>query len=351
MLGLVLVLIVYGSLYPFTFTAAHTAMLAWVWDPGLPGIRDAIVNLAVYFPAGFLLFRSLRSGSRILSATLVALAISAAMECLQSFDQGRVSSLLDLLLNTAGAAAGACTALLWPARMPASLAVILLAIIARTFPFFPRFDPHLAAFHVDQAHVYQAIFAVVDWLAVRCALAVFLKRSTVTRELAMLQLSILLRIFIIDQSSSIAEIAGGAMALAIGYLWGTAISLRRLAPIFLLTIIGRELLPLHFSSSAQAFHWIPFETILSGAPAGAVIFLNKLLLYGSALWLFDPEGRHMWKYGSALAALLLVLELAQRYLPGRTPDITDSVMVVIAACALSSLRTELRTVPRPPVTS
>ena len=39
--------------------------------------------------------------------------------------------------------------------------------------------------------------------------------------------------------------------------------------------------------------------------------------------------------GSALALLLLILEWIQRYLPGRTPDISDALLVLIAATALS----------------
>jgi len=39
-----------------------------------------------------------------------------------------------------------------------------------------------------------------------------------------------------------------------------------------------------------------------------------------------------------LAASLLVLEMVQRYLPGRTPEITDSLIAVVMTAALWSLR-------------
>jgi VanZ family protein len=352
LLTVLLILIVYGSLYPFIFLPAHTDILAWVWDPGLPGIRDAIINLAVYFPAGFLSYcaasKSIRPGFRILTAILISGALSAALECLQSFDQGRVSSLLDLLLNTGGGAAGAMLAAMLPALMPAPFAFILLAIVARTYPFFPNLHPHLSGFQAAPA-----LFAAVDWLAVRCALTVLLKRNNVTRELALLELAIPARIFIIDQGTSLGDIAGALLALAVGHLLFNRVTLRgfnrvtlrpqQLAPVMLLTAAARELLPFHFTSPPQDFHWIPFETFLAGPPAGAVLFLTKLLLYGGILWLFDPEARRIWRYGAAVAAIIGVLEWTQRYLPGRTPDITDPIIVMVAACALSALRTTTET--------
>ena len=114
----------------------------------------------------------------------------------------------------------------------------------------------------------QALYAAVDWLAVRCAIIVVLQRTRVTRELALLQLTIPLRIFILDQATSLSDIAGALLALAVSYVWLDRMTLlpRQLAPVMLLTIIARELAPFHFSAAPQEFHWIPFEMFLGGSP-------------------------------------------------------------------------------------
>jgi glycopeptide antibiotics resistance protein len=333
LLALVLLLIVYGSLFPFSFARQGTAPLAWVWASGVAGIRDTVLNLAIYVPVGFLTFYAARSRSRIWTAVLLSLVVSGALEYLQSFDQGRVSSSVDLLLNGIGGFIGAWVASLLPRRVtsdPVPFAVVLLAVVARTYPFVPALHVHWLPFRWDQV-----LFAGIDWLAVRCALAAFLQRNAVTKELAVLMLTAPTMLFILDHGASPSDCVGALLALAIGHVWMSRP--KQLAPYMLLSVITRELLPLQFASTPQDFNWIPFAAFL-GSQASAVVFLNKLLLYGSTLWLLDPMVRRIWKCAWPFAGLLFVLERVQRYLPGRTPDITDSCLVLVAACVLSALR-------------
>ncbi len=114
------VLVLYASLYPFE---------GWRWPPGqglwnlivLPWTRwqddfDKISNLLGYLPLGALLcIAARRSGWRTLPALALALALPALLsygsEVLQQFLPRRVPALEDFLLNSAGAALGAVTAL------------------------------------------------------------------------------------------------------------------------------------------------------------------------------------------------------------------------------------------------
>ncbi len=113
--------IVYASLFPFS---------GWRWPPGmafwplahLPWPRyfipfDIISNLLAYAPLGFLLcLARLRHGTRLpramASALLMGAVLSYAMEVTQHLLPQRVPSLLDWVLNTAGAALGALLAAL-----------------------------------------------------------------------------------------------------------------------------------------------------------------------------------------------------------------------------------------------
>jgi len=147
------------------------------------------------------------------------------------------------------------------------------------------------------------------------------------------------RMFLLDQQTSLSELAGALVALSISYVGLTRTwRPQQFPPLMLLAIIGRELLPLHFTAIPQTFHWIPFQTLLEGPQAGAVVFLGKLLLYTSSLWLLDPDGQRIWKFAVMVAGLVGILEWVQRYLSGRTPDISDSIIVLIGACALSAAR-------------
>ena len=344
LLAVVLILVVYGCLYPFSFSHTGKPMLAWEWEGGLDGVRDAVINLGLYFPVGLLLAVTITSRSRVLIATLSCMALSASIEVLQAFDGQRVSSFTDLLLNTIGGAMGARAASRLPRHMenPAPLAVIVLALLGRIYPLIPTIHPQWSPFRWDHA-----TFAAADWLAVRFALRAFLKRDGVTRQLAIMLLVIPAGGFIMDQGASLSDLAGGVAALVIGHFW---LRPRQFAPVMLLTVIARELLPFHLSRTPQAFHWIPFETYIGGPPALTALFLSKLAVYAGTLWLLDPESRYAGRIACSVAGLLFTLEWVQRYLAGRTPDITEPILVLIAATLLYTLRPVASAQARAPVT-
>lgn len=113
-------LIVYASLYPFSDWRdqgiAPWAYLAAPW-PKYWTAFDLGINVAGYMPFGFLSAiavlrtRPAAGGVRaVLRATVAGIAISFAMETLQSYLPARIPSNVDLGLNSTGALAGAVLA-------------------------------------------------------------------------------------------------------------------------------------------------------------------------------------------------------------------------------------------------
>ncbi len=110
-------LIIYASLYPFV-DWRDQGVAPWIFlTAPLPKYWtgfDVVSNVLDYMPLGFLLaLAALRTGRQtgsILVAVLVAAVLSLLMESLQSFLPDRVSSNLDLFLNTGGAFLGALMA-------------------------------------------------------------------------------------------------------------------------------------------------------------------------------------------------------------------------------------------------
>lgn len=110
------VLVIYASLYPF-WPWRMPPSLPWPGIVGLPWPRywgrfDIWTNAVGYWPLGFLCFAAvIRSGGGLARSLLLALVglplLSFAMETLQYFLPGRVPSLADFLLNSAGAWTGA----------------------------------------------------------------------------------------------------------------------------------------------------------------------------------------------------------------------------------------------------
>ena len=97
----------------------------------------------------------------------------------------------------------------------------------------------------------------------------------------------------------------------------------------------RELEPLRFLASAQRFSWIPFAASLEAErqPA-AVVLLGKAFYYGAGVWLGHARGWSYARAALAMAAALAVLEWTQRYLPGRSPEITDAFLALLMGLIL-----------------
>ena len=110
-------LIVFGSLYPFSFSLTGAEELARVGALPRAGTTrsDVAANVLLYLPLGtclaWLLAPRLGSTLAVAAATLIGAALSFAVETAQLYETRRVASLADFACNTAGAFAGACLAL------------------------------------------------------------------------------------------------------------------------------------------------------------------------------------------------------------------------------------------------
>jgi VanZ family protein len=118
LLGAYWLLVVYGSLYPFSGWRDQ-GLSPWEFlgapVPQYVTTFDVVANLAAYVPLGFLavlaLAPRLRGAAACAAATLLAAATSAGLEAAQGYLPNRIPSNLDLLANTAGGLAGALAGL------------------------------------------------------------------------------------------------------------------------------------------------------------------------------------------------------------------------------------------------
>ena len=100
-------------------------------------------------------------------------------------------------------------------------------------------------------------------------------------------------------------------------------------------VVLRELAPFRFAAPAQAMSWIPFAASLGSEHMNALLELfRKAYEYGVLVWLLRGAGLRYWTAGGWVAAVLVLLEMAQRYQPNRQPEITDALIAAILACIL-----------------
>ncbi len=130
--------IIYSTLYPWAgWRAPAVSMLAFLSEPW-PRYwtwQDLLLNIAGYVPLGLLGAAWLGRRLPVLAASLLALAgaalLSCSLEALQTLLPARVSSLTDLLANSAGACVGAALAAAlglqrieaWPGALARALAL------------------------------------------------------------------------------------------------------------------------------------------------------------------------------------------------------------------------------------
>ncbi|MFM8501541.1 MAG: VanZ family protein, partial [Fluviibacter sp.] len=117
-------IIVYASLYSSTAWQDRGLDLFYFLEGRWPKFwtwQDAWFNVFAYMPLGFLLSLSPTHRpwpwARVLLPLLAGFLLSASLESLQTFIPGRVSSGLDLTLNTAGTLMGSALALIFGPRL------------------------------------------------------------------------------------------------------------------------------------------------------------------------------------------------------------------------------------------
>lgn len=103
-------------------------------------------------------------------------------------------------------------------------------------------------------------------------------------------------------------------------------------------LVLRQLSPFSFVSQASEFSWQPFAQLmdLSRATATRILF-EKVCVYGAILFaLYHRTGSWIFAMLPCIAVLALG-EWAQRWIPGRTPDSLDPLLVVLVTLTLALL--------------
>ena len=296
----VVAMILYGSLFPFHFHR-NTRPIETIW--AIAQFRaermDIVANFLLYWPLGVCLvlaFRGWPMRQRVAWAILGGSALSATMESIQIFQPARLVSLWEFYGNTAGAALGALTGAV---AGGSSRARFLVAARRRPFAclmlaswlgyiLFPVLFPPFAA---------AGPASPLDWF----------ERCTVS-----LAVALLLEALIRREGPPAFPRAAGLVAV-----------------LFALHVSINALRPFQFLPEARPFGWVPFLSFLTASRESAVrAFFEKAFMYGTLVWLMARAGWTVARATMVAAGTVLALRLSQTYLPGRSAEITDTIMVL-----------------------
>jgi hypothetical protein len=252
--------------------------------------------------------------------------------------------------DTAGAPLGATAGCLtlrvtgpFSSGPPANRFVILLLMSwlgGRLFPYVPVIHAH-KYWDALKPLIFAPVLPPLDvywhlasWLAIALLLEALFGAARSRAALGVLLSAVLLaRILITRIVLSPAEVVGGIAAVL---AWILLSRLRARAIIvtvlFVTGVVLQSLEPFQFTTMARAFGWVPFRSFLIGPLNAAIIsFFEKVFVYGCLVWLLARSGCSWFSSTFWGVTLVMGLRLIQIYLPGRSAEITDAVMVLIIA--------------------
>lgn len=364
------VLIAYGSLFPLTGWGTPPrplfSFLVAPW-PAHVSRSDVLTNVVAYIPFGMLVLwalRRMRTAPAILMATATGMLLSMMMETAQMFLPTRTSSVVDLLMNTAGTIGGTLlgsfltyrtgtgrrlvalrNSYFLPGRaVDAGLTSISLWICSQLSPFLPSMD--VSSIRAGLAPLWHSIRNPASlngyWMAAYgldiaglSLFAILLSRQTrgakmwiATGFLAVL----MLKPFIVTRQLSLEAVIG----LAIG---GIALLLPgkrnfRIVAAAGFIVAGFAVAELQVGTGAlHAFNWVPFSGQIDDTVNGFGSILSGVwpfAVLGSLCSLVPSwqRARTFTVGGFLVAALTFGLEWHQQSIPGRYGDVTTILLAL-----------------------
>ena len=352
----VVVLVFYGSLFPFHYQSHEPAWadlsLLFTGTGKRSSLSDLIGNVLLFLPYG-LLMASSRMGGRVGSGLVAGAALAGLVQYLQFWFPDRDPSGLDAATNVLGILLGMVVGRMIPAHLWPDLTskhgrphialltsgLMLLWLLDRWFPLVPSLDvqniknglkPLLDWSQIGWLDVLRHL---TGWLVfLRLARYSPLKPTGLPVLLLMCGLAVAVEPVFLTNTLGPDNLIGFVLA-CVSAPWfrrGPA-SLAMLVLVLLLNIVLSALEPFDFTW-AGSFEWVPFAGWLKGDPLTAIpTMIEKTYEYGSLVFLLRYLGLSHKATCWTVGLLSLTLEILQQGLPGRTPEITDPLMMLVFA--------------------
>ena len=312
------------------------------------------MNFALYVPVGavgHLAFRRHGLGAGAwFGPVLLASAMSATVEILQTFQPLRTPSFVDIATNIAGAAAGVPLGRFLAHRLertrhregrdPVATALAVVWVAWLLFPAVPEFSRYAVLQKIDKFWAEPLISplrlftAFVVWIVGGRLLAAEGLRQPKLWLWASIAL-VPAQLLVVGRQPIASDVVGAVLGAGL-----SPVITARLAGWLLVACLAvRGVAPFEWTTTAQPLNWIPFAALLSANwQRASLVLLQKCFFYGSSVWALNAAGARLWRATATVAVVLTAVEVLQRHLPGRVPDTTDPVIAVLLALAFSARR-------------
>lgn len=344
------------------------------WSGRVSG-SDLLTNILVYIPLGFLLALNVPTkagfAAKVLISVVLGTILSITMEYLQMFLPSRTSSLSDVLLNSFSCCCGALCIWGQDKRSPigkrlrvlrhrwfndgritdTGLIILGVWVLVQLAPFVPSLDVgdiknglkpiwyavhDLSRFDVYKAATYSFYIAALAaaWIQV-----LRFSRTAYLWHFIFVGSVLFCKILIAGRQLSLEALVG----LCVGT---SALFLLQLVPKDRIPLVAIGLVMAGFTvdelrpvvSEAANFHsfnWIPFSSQIENEVTGIGSILEGGWPFAAMAYFFVTAGIFRRKIltflvgGVSLAAIVFLLEMAQKQIPGRYPDSTTVLLAVV----------------------
>jgi VanZ family protein len=373
LLAAVIVLIGYGSLYPFhfIFDGSHptfkSAVMQLSWARA--GKADQVRNVLLYMPFGFCLMLWLRGRMQLGWAVLLASACGAlfsfGIEMAQVYLSTRVPSWLDMSLNTGGALLGAVAGALW--RRLSALVYLppntrqqpgdrsaMVVLAAWTAWRLADFDIHLSLARLKQALLpllewqfswSQLLQYLLLWMVVAQAVTGYAHRQRNHEVLLSVIVLVLAgRLLLVTPPFTPAELVALALLLPSMVLLHRFRSTPQhivVLAAFLIEFIYERMAPFNFGPRDHGFDLWPFlGWIEQGMPIEAEPLFRKLFMFSAMIWLLKDAGLRLRQAWLMVGVLVLCFEVLHLWQPGRSSSLTNPTLVLLVGWLMYSVSQE-----------
>lgn len=361
---LVAALVSYGSLYPFDLawppSLAHALEELFAHPDWWTSLSDVAGNVLLFVPLGLAIVIATQARPRegVVRAALVLLSLTLALllQVAQVFVPSRSAAMADVLWNGVGLTIGlfagkAARALLQRLAIGgdrlAAVSVLVLAFWAgwRLWPFVPtvdfqQFKDALKPLLLHPEFNFWSFASMAVSVALLSALVVSLRHPQIIL-VGVTVAAIAARPFLVAQTISVSVLAGSAAGVGLG-LGALRMGMRRALPLLVLLAVlwftVESLRPFAFSDAPGAMNWVPFAALLDGSMDNNLAALCGLAFVTGALAVMGRR-MHMRGGGWTITVMvwLVLLEVAQMWLPARTADLTVALFPAAWWLALRTL--------------
>ncbi|MCP4273992.1 MAG: hypothetical protein GY781_18880 [Gammaproteobacteria bacterium] len=367
---LFIILISYGSLYPFQFSGdllPSADFFNWLTDNSYRTTKaDIVANILLFVPYGFVTILTISNSRRqILHGSLLLLAgtlLAFLLQYLQFYIPARVPTATDAWLNGLGITVGMLLAHLlkqysqnhlpdeqttpvdW-SQITIPLVLALLWVAWRLFPFVPLISvKSIMAAIAPLMRQPELSFSIIIRDSIGWLVFFYLltrppfDRLSQFRVLKFVFYILSLEILIKGNQITVNDLLAALCAFAFFSSLPAEQLQKGLTRGLVLAIILTMIAPLSLPDPTNDYLWLPFSGLMKGNPwANGELLLLKIYLYATFIYMLRKTLVSWTGAAIITVGLLIVVSVLQIYIGNTHGEFTDPLLAGLIAWAISQL--------------